>query len=95
MINGKSPFGDFIKKRFVTAKAAAEILGVGVQTIYNNCRRPTGGYKLLGEMWERLQLALDEKAAMEAMYGDLVIRYNKLVEQVNKDKSALEEYLNK
>lgn len=88
-------FTQFINETFLSAPNAAEALGCSVDTIYNNCRKPTGGYKVIAHLYEQIVHLRDQNETIKASYADLANRYNELVNQINGESDAVTEYLNR
>ena len=86
-------FTQFINETFLSAPNAAEALGCSVDTIYNNCRKPTGGYKVIAHLYEQIVHLRDQNETIKASYADLANRYNELVNQINGENDAVTEYL--
>lgn len=88
-------FTQFINETFLSAPNAAEALGCSVDTIYNNCRKPTGGYKVIAHLYEQIVHLRDQNETIKASYADLANRYNELVNQINGENDAVAEYLSR
>lgn len=88
-------FAKFINDTFLSAPNAAEVLGCTTDTIYNNCRKPTGGYKIIAHLYGQILHLKDQNETLKASYADLATRYNKLVDEMNGKQDAVTEYLNK
>lgn len=88
-------FTQFINETFLSAPNAAEALGCSVDTIYNNCRKPTGGYKVIAHLYEQIVHLREQNETIKASYADLATRYNELVDRMNGKDDAVAEYLSR
>ena len=88
-------FTQFINETFLSAPNAAEALGCSTDTIYNNCRKPTGGYKVSAHLYGQIVHLREQNETLKASYADLATRYNNLVDDINGKQDAVTEYLNK
>lgn len=86
-------FTQFINETFLSAPNAAEALGCSTDTIYNNCRKPTGGYKVIASLYEKIVHLREQNETIKASYADLATRYNELVDRMNGKDDAVAEYL--
>lgn len=85
-------FVKFINETFSSAVNAASALGCSKDTIYNNCRKPTGGYKIIAKLYDEVVYRRQENEEIRASYADLATRYNELVDSIN-GTNKIEEYL--
>lgn len=90
-----SGFGKYVKAKYYNATNASRVFGLSPLTVINNIKKPTGGYKLFGDLYQQLVETQDVLEKTQAMYADLSEKYNALVEDKATEEQKMAEYLSK
>lgn len=88
-------FGKYIKAKYYNATNAARVFGLSPLTVINNIKKPTGGYKLFGDLYQQYVDTQDILEKTQAMYASLSEKYNALVEDKATEEQKMTEYLSK